>query len=330
MQRHAALLSRIEQQFGVPPHVDRRDLGAGDRFRRRRHGQAAGHPRRRHHGARLPPHRAVPGRAARRAEDPAARRPAAARPDRRLCRRDRPDPVPAVVLHQVRRRLRRQRPCRSAPQRAGRARLDGQSAQDQRLAGRRRLRRGHGEFRGDARVEPERGVSQDHRAVRRSARADGNRCVPAAPRYHPFRAVDSPACLSPIRTVPRSDELPRDARLPAAASLSDVPAAPFRGHLQHQSLDGPEGLGRRRRRVARGRAPAMGCAASRAHRSRRRDRDARARARPARPRLHRQRRRRARRQGAAGALSSCRAPARAAGVRESLPRARRARPASTT
>ena len=57
-----------------------------------------------------------------------------ARPDRRLCRRDRPDPVPAVVLHQVRRRFRRQRPCRPAPQRAGRARLHRQPAQGERLA----------------------------------------------------------------------------------------------------------------------------------------------------------------------------------------------------
>ena len=91
------------------------DLDAGDRQRHRRHGQAAGDPHARHAGARLPPHRAVPGRADRRAADRAARRSAVARLDRRLCRRDRPDAVSALVLHQVRRRLRRQRPCRSAP-----------------------------------------------------------------------------------------------------------------------------------------------------------------------------------------------------------------------
>ena len=71
-----------------------------------------------------------------------------------------------AALHQVRRRLRRQRPCRSAPQRAGRARLHRQSAQDERLAARRAVWRGHGEFRGDAGVEQGGGVSQDDCAVR--------------------------------------------------------------------------------------------------------------------------------------------------------------------
>ena len=76
MQRHAALLARIEQRFGVPPEIDRRDLGPGDR-QRRRHGQAAGRAHARDPGARLPPHRAVPARAASRAADSPARRPAA-------------------------------------------------------------------------------------------------------------------------------------------------------------------------------------------------------------------------------------------------------------
>ena len=115
MQRHAALLARIEQQFGVPPELVvaiwalETDNGAGDM-------------------GKLPVVRTLATLAhdCRRTElfqseliaalqDPAARRPAAARSDRRLCRRDRADAVPAVVLHQVRRRLRRQRPCRSAP-----------------------------------------------------------------------------------------------------------------------------------------------------------------------------------------------------------------------
>src|SRR5262249_22709049 len=56
---------------------------------------------------------------------------------------DRPDAISALVLHQVRRRLRRQRPCRSAPFRSGRAGLDRQPAQDQRLAGRCAVYRGH-------------------------------------------------------------------------------------------------------------------------------------------------------------------------------------------
>ena len=38
-----------------------------------------------------------------------ARRLAAARPRRRLCRRDRADPVPAILLHQIRSRFRRRR-----------------------------------------------------------------------------------------------------------------------------------------------------------------------------------------------------------------------------
>ena len=56
---------------------------------------------------------------------------------RRLCGRDRADAVSAVVLHQIRRRFRRQRPCRSAPLRAGRARLHRQPAEGEWLAGRR-------------------------------------------------------------------------------------------------------------------------------------------------------------------------------------------------
>ena len=51
LQRHASLLSRIEQQFGVPPEIDRGDLGAGDRFRQGRHGQDAGDPHAGDHGA---------------------------------------------------------------------------------------------------------------------------------------------------------------------------------------------------------------------------------------------------------------------------------------
>ncbi len=66
-----------------------------------------------------------------------------ARPDRRLCRRDRPDAIPAVVLHQIRRRFRRRRPRRSAPQRARRARLHRQPAAHQRLQDGRALRRRH-------------------------------------------------------------------------------------------------------------------------------------------------------------------------------------------
>ena len=81
------------------------DLDHGDRQWRRRHGQAAGHPHASDAGLGLPAHRTVPRRVDRRAQDRAARRLAAARFDRRLRGRDRADAVPAVVLHQVRRRL---------------------------------------------------------------------------------------------------------------------------------------------------------------------------------------------------------------------------------
>ena len=59
---------------------------------------------------------------------------------------------------------------RPAPQRAGRARLHREPAQGQRLAGRRAVRRGHAELPGDARVEPQRGVSQDDALFRAAAR----------------------------------------------------------------------------------------------------------------------------------------------------------------
>ena len=62
-------------------------------------------------------------------------------------------------------RLRRQRPCRSAPQRTGRARLDRQFAEGQRLATGAPYGEGDSKFRGDARVEPRRGLSQDHGAL---------------------------------------------------------------------------------------------------------------------------------------------------------------------
>src|SRR5260221_5712654 len=57
---------------------------------------------------------------------------------------------------------------------------------------------------------------------------------------------------------PHSDEHPRDARRQASAPLPDVQSAAFRGHLQHQSLDGPQGLGGHGRRPARQGAAAMG------------------------------------------------------------------------
>jgi membrane-bound lytic murein transglycosylase B len=104
LQRHAALLSRIEQQFGVPRQILvaiwglESDFGKGDI-------------------GKLPVIRTL----------------ATLAHDCRLGRRDRPDPVPAVVLHQIRRRFRRRRPRRPPPQRRRRARLDRKPAALQRL-----------------------------------------------------------------------------------------------------------------------------------------------------------------------------------------------------
>ena len=105
LQRHAALLSRIERQFGVPTEVLvaiwglETDFGSGDM-------------------GKLPVIRVLATMAhdCRRtelfqrellsaSENPAARRPLAERDEGRLRRRDRPDPVPAVELPPVRRGL---------------------------------------------------------------------------------------------------------------------------------------------------------------------------------------------------------------------------------
>ena len=64
---------------------------------------------------------------------------------------------------------RRQRPCRPAPFGAGRAGLDREPVEDQRLEGRRRLSPGVGQFRSHAGMESLRGLSQDHRLFRRQA-----------------------------------------------------------------------------------------------------------------------------------------------------------------
>ena len=86
LQRHAALLSRIERQFGVPKEVLvaiwglETDFGSGDM------GKLPVVRVPCNHGARLPPHRSVPARIAVRVEDPAARRPLAERDEGRLRR----------------------------------------------------------------------------------------------------------------------------------------------------------------------------------------------------------------------------------------------------
>ena len=123
LQRHASLLSRIEQRFGVPPEIMvaiwglETDFGKGDigKMPVIRTLATMAHDCRRtelFQGELLAALKIV-----QRGDLPLAR------PDRRLRRRNRPDAIFAVVLHQVRRRFRRQRPRRPAPQRARRARL---------------------------------------------------------------------------------------------------------------------------------------------------------------------------------------------------------------
>ena len=67
-------------------------------------------------------------------------------------------------------------------QRAGRARLDRQSPQDQRLAGRRAVRRRHAEFRSHARVEPRRWSIARRWSCSPSAWRRGRRAHPSASR----------------------------------------------------------------------------------------------------------------------------------------------------
>ncbi len=104
MQRHAALLARVERQFGVPATLLmaiwtlETDNGAGDMGKLPviRTLATLAHDCRRSE--------LFQGELSRAADRP-ARRSSLARPDRRLCGRDRPDAVPAVLLHQIRRRL---------------------------------------------------------------------------------------------------------------------------------------------------------------------------------------------------------------------------------
>ena len=127
LQQHDALLSRIEQQFGVPPEIVvaiwglETDFGKGDigKMPVIRMLATMAHDCRRtelFQGELLAALKIV-----QRGDLPS-------RDDRRLRRRNRPDAIPAVVLHQLRRRFRRQRPRRSPPQRPRRAGLDREPA----------------------------------------------------------------------------------------------------------------------------------------------------------------------------------------------------------
>jgi len=146
LARHAALLARVERQFGVPAPVIVAIWGLESDFRHGRHRQAAGDPRGRDHGARLPPHRTV------QRELIAALQ--------ILQRGDLPlrDLIGAYAGEIGQTQFLPSSYIKygvdydgnghvePAPQRAGRARLHRQPAQDQRLEGRRALRRGHRQF----------------------------------------------------------------------------------------------------------------------------------------------------------------------------------------
>ena len=90
---------------------------------------------------------------------------------RRLGRRDRPDPVHAVVLAQIRRRFRRQRPPRPPAQRPRCAGIDRELPCEPRLAARQGLGARQRQFRRDPAMEQERGLCEDHRLFRDPARA---------------------------------------------------------------------------------------------------------------------------------------------------------------
>src|SRR5207253_9907583 len=83
--------------------------------------------------------------------------------------RNRPDPVHAIVLHQVRGRFRQQRTSRSPAQPPGRAGLDRQLPRQPRLATRQGLGARQPQFRCHQGMEQERGLRQDHRLFRDAA-----------------------------------------------------------------------------------------------------------------------------------------------------------------
>ena len=168
MQRHAALLSRIEQRFGVPRQIvvaiwtletdNGGDMGKLSVFRVL---ATMAHDCRRTELFQRELHAAL--KIVQRGDLPLNEMIGAYAGEIGQTQF-----LPSSVS-EIRRRLRRQRSCRSPPQHSGRAGLDGEPAEGQRLEGRRTLQRGDAELRGDARVEPGAGVSQDHRVFRRSA-----------------------------------------------------------------------------------------------------------------------------------------------------------------
>ena len=132
--RTRALLSRIEQQIRRAAARGGRAVGAGKRLRRLQGRHLPDHPLGRDAGLRLPALGVLPRPVDGRGADRRARRSAAGSDDRQLGGRAWADAVHAGGLFQARRRFRRRRPRRHDPQRAGRARLRRQPAQELRLA----------------------------------------------------------------------------------------------------------------------------------------------------------------------------------------------------
>ena len=105
MQQYASVLSRYRAAIRRARVCPRRHLGIGNGFRRRQR-PFPDHPLAGELGLRLPAAGQIPRRADRRAADRRARRHEPGRHARRLGRRNRPDPVPAVVVSQIRSRPR--------------------------------------------------------------------------------------------------------------------------------------------------------------------------------------------------------------------------------
>jgi hypothetical protein len=124
LKQYGSVLSRIEQQYGVPGEVLVAIWGLETDY-----------------GANIGKFSTIRSVATlaydcRRSEMFRAELMDALRNARRLGRRNRPDPVHAAVLHQIRRRFRRQRPPRPLTQRAGCAGLDREFSGKPRLAAR--------------------------------------------------------------------------------------------------------------------------------------------------------------------------------------------------
>ena len=147
MRQHQATLERIEKRFGVPAPILISIWGLETNYGADSQRQVLHHPLARHAVLRLPPLGVLHRPPARRTAHRRSRRPHAGADARRLGRRDRPHPVPALRLLQVRGRFRRRRPARPRAQRARHAGLHRQLPQGQRLAGGPGLGAGLGQLR---------------------------------------------------------------------------------------------------------------------------------------------------------------------------------------